>query len=281
MFKNKFPYNKEVYVKIAEFLIDNSSTIGDTGIILISGKFGKGKTTLTSILMIKVMRDKERYQNCLLDIDKLEILLDRKFSRPPQEHVAYVNYDLVDGDKKAYKVDIDKFMLPNKEVDYDIFPPWSVFGIDEAHASKLCSYDWAKLERFVLFAFSRCRQANYFFIFNFQIFSNFNKSLRTYAKEYLAPVDIENEYTCLNDLYKTTLVVGVFYSYEKAEKYETTPDTDLFDEVRLYDFDGNIYEHFDSFARLIDYFRVPLEKDFKYDSVLVTDKKTNKIEEIF
>lgn len=274
------PYNTEYLMKIVGFLLEDEITSDESGIIVISGKFGKGKTTLASIFGSRFMRDKKRYQNCLMSIDELEIRLNRKFTRPPQEHCVFANYDIFDGNKKAYLYDIDKFMLPNGEVDYDIFPPWSVFIGDEAHASKLCSYDWSKMERFILFAYSRMRQAHFLAIFNFQIFSNFNKSLRSFAKEYLAPVNIQNEYTCLGDLYKTTLVVGVFYTCEKAEEYEVKQNTELFDEVRLYDFNGNIYEHFDSFARLIDFYRVPPNKDFKYDSVLVTDTKTNKQEEI-
>lgn len=273
-------YSSEYFKKIVDFLLSDEITNTDSGIIVISGKFGVGKTTLASIFGKKFMKDKGRYENCLAGIEELEIKLNRKFKKPPEEHCVFANYNLVDGDKKAYFYDIDKFMLPNDEVDYDIFPPWSVFIGDEAHASCLCSYDWSKLERFVLFAYSRMRQAHYLAIFNFQIFSNFNKSLRLFAKEYLAPIDIENEYTCLNDLSKTTLVVGVFFTYEKAQEYEDTSNTELFDEVRLYDYDGNIYESFNSFARLLDFFRVPVNKDFSYESAILTDKKTNKIQEI-
>ena len=275
------PYSTEYLMSIVNFLLEDEITNSDSGIIVISGKFGKGKTTLLSIFGTNFLRDKTRYQNCLASIDELEQKLNRKFTRPPQEHCVYANYNFFDGDKEAYIYDINSFMLPNDELDFEIFPPWSVFFGDEAHQSKLCSYDWAKMERFILFAYSQMRQAHYLSIFTFQIFSNFNKSLRSFAKEYLAPVDIENEYTCLGDLYKTTIVTGVMFTYEKAQEYEDKQNVELFDEVRLYDFNGNIYEHFDSFGRMLDYFRnIPPDKDFKYNSMIVTDTKTNKREEI-
>lgn len=275
------PYSTEYLMKIVGFLKENEITNNDSGIIVISGKFGVGKTTLAVILGTRFMSDKKRYQNCLLSIKELEIKLNRTFKRPLQEHCVFANFEFHYKNKKAYLYDINKFMLPNEEEDYDIFPPYSVFIGDEAQKSKLCSYDWSKMERFLLFAYTQMRQAHYLAIFTFQIFSNFNKSLRSFAREYLAPVDIENEYTCLNDLYKTTLVVGVMFTCERAQEYEEKQDVNLFDEVRLYDYNGNVYDCFDSFARLIEYFRgIPKNKDFKYDSVIVTDKNTNKVEEI-
>lgn len=275
------PYSTESLMNIVNFLLEDEITNDDSGIIVISGKFGKGKTTLLGILLSKFLKDKKRYQNCLASIDELEEKLNRNFTRPPQEHCVFANFDFVDNGKKAYLYDINKFMLPNDELDFDMFPPWSVFGGDEAQKSKLCSYDWSKMERFLLFAYTQMRHAHYLAIFTFQIFSNFNKSLRIFAKEYYAPVDIENKYTCLGDLYKTTVVTGVMYTYEKAQAYEDKQNVELFDEVRLYDHNGNIYNCFDSFRGLLDYFRgISKDKDFKYDNVIVTDTKTNKREEI-
>ena len=80
------------------------------------------------------MKDKQLYNNSMLEIDELEEKKHRPFSRPPQSHVVFSNYDITFKGYKAYFFDPDKFMLPSSEHDYNIFPPYSSFHIEEGQS---------------------------------------------------------------------------------------------------------------------------------------------------
>ena len=250
----------------------------DMGIRVIFGKFGKGKGTLNAMFGVNEMRDKTRYKNCLDSITYLEEKLSRSFSAPPQKHITYANFDLKDKTKERYEFEPDHFMLPNDEDDFEIYPPYSCFHVEEGQSGSFCSYDWTKFPKAALLAFARVRHPHYLFTIDLQFLNNLNKNLRRFAFEYLTPLNIENKYNCLNKLIKTSVTVGVFVSYESAERFEETQDLKLIEELRIYTFDGDIYSRFDSHSKLLEFFEVDENKDFSYS--LEKIKKKSKKKEI-
>ena len=256
-------------------------TTEDMGIRVIFGKFGKGKGTLNSIFAVGEMKDIQRYRNCLASIKYLEKKLGRPFTNPPQEHTVYANFDLKYKLKERYEFDPDRFMLPNEENDFDIYPPYSCFHVEEGQSGTFCSYDWSKFPKAALLAFARVRHPHYLFTIDLQFLNNLNKNLRRFAFEYLTPLNIENKKNCLNILCETKVLVGVFTSYERAETFEETQDLELVEEFRVYKHDGNIYRCFDSHSKLLDFFEVDKNKDFSYDlSKCISKLKNNSIQEI-
>lgn len=243
----------------------------DSGIRVIFGKFGKGKSTLNTMFACSEMQDIDRYENALNYIEMIGQTKGKKYSLPPQNHCVYSSYDIFFNDEKSYDFDPDEFMLPNNEYKYSIFPPFSCFHSDEAQSGRLCAYDWSKFPKSSLLAFSRVRHPHYLFTLDLQFVSNLNKNVRKFAFEYLSPLDIQNEYNCLNQLVKTSIVVGVFYSYNKALEYEESMDNSLIEEYRVYTHNGDIYSCFDSYGKLMEFFET--DDDFSYSRVKISDLK--------
>ena len=243
----------------------------DSGIRVIFGKFGKGKGTLNTMFACSEMQDINRYENCLNSIEMISQATGKKYSLPPQNHCVYSSYDIMFNDEKTYDFDSDSFMLPNDEYDYSIFPPYSCFHTDEAQSGRLSAYDWSKFPKPSLLAFSRVRHPHYLFTLDLQFVSNLNKNIRKFAFEYLTPLDIQNEYNCLNQLVKTSVVVGVFYSYDKALDFEEKLDNSLIEEYRVYTHNGDIYSCFDSYGKLLEFFDT--DKDFSYTKITISDLK--------
>lgn len=248
----------------------------DAGIRVIFGKFGKGKSTLNSMFACSEMNDLDRYDDSLKSIEMLSQLKSKSYSLPPQKHIVSSSYKIKYQGKESYDFDPDNFMLPNDDYDYNIYPPYMTFHCDEAQSGRMCAYDWSKFPKPAFLAFSRLRHAHYLWTLDLQFVSNLNKNLRKFAFEYLVPLNIENEYNCLNQLVKTSVIVGVFYSYNKAEKYEEDMNDELFEEYRIYTHNGDIYSCFDSYGKLLEFF--DSDKDFSYSKVTISDiKSKNKL----
>ena len=250
------------------------------GIRIIFGKFGKGKGVTNTIIATQEMKDKELYKMSMFEIEQLEIEQNRPFARPPEPHVVFANYDINYKGLKRHFFDPDKFMLPNDEFDYDIYPPYACFHIEEGQSGTFSSYDWSDFPKPALLAFARVRHAKYLFNIDLQFITNLNKNLRRFAFEYVTPLELEHEYNSLNMLVKTTVHAGVFYDYEKAVEFETTQDPKLVEELRDYVFNGNIYNCYDSFSKKREFFEVPNDKDFCYDVAILKDLKRKKRTEI-
>lgn len=249
------------------------------GLRIIFGKFGVGKGMTNSIIAIQEMRDIDIYEACLAEIEELEILKNRTFSKPPQEHVVFSNYNIHDEELKAYDFDPDTFMLPNDEEYFNIYPPYACFHVEEGHSGNFLSYDWSKFPKPALLAFSRLRHPRYIFTIDLQFVSNLNKNLRKFAFEYITPLNYEHKYNCLNMLVETIVSVGVFYSYDKAIEFEETQNVELVQELREYKFNGDIYSCYDSFSKKLEFFDVDIDKDFCYDiQKIKTIPKSKKVE---
>lgn len=245
----------------------------DFGIRVIFGKFGAGKGVSNAIFGISEMFDSERFNNGLLGVEELEEKYNRPFKRPPQNHLVFSNFKLKKDGLESYDFDPDSFMLPNEEFDYDIFPPYSSFHVEEGQSGTFNSYDWSSFPKPALLGMARLRHAHYLFTIDLQFVSNLNKNLRKFAFEYITPFDLQHEYNCLNVLIKTKVVWGVFKSYEKAVEYETTQDSSLFEEIREFEFLGDIYSCYDSYSKKEEFFDVPNDKDFCYELVKKEKKK--------
>lgn len=244
----------------------NSSTysipIEDMGFRVIFGKFGTGKGTTSAIYAIMEMRDKNRFQNSLLGILDLREQLNRDFNFPPQNHVVYSDFKVIDKNKFTYDCDPNMFMLPNEKQDYMMFVPYACIHFEEFHSSIFCSYEWNNLPKPALNASSRVRKPHYLITLDLQRLKTFNVNLRDNCFSYETPLGIENEFNCLNQLVKTTVYLATFKLAEKAEEFEKTQDMSLVEEIKPLVFKGNIRKCFDTNSKVLDFFKS--DKDFYF-----------------
>ena len=231
-----------------------SIPIEDMGFRVIFGGFGTGKGTTSAIYAIFEMRDKNRFMNSILSICDLQEKLNRTFNLPPQNHVVYSDFKVIDKNKSTYDCDPNMFMLPNEELEYQLFVPWACIHFEEFHSSIFCSYEWSKLPKAALNASSRVRKPHFLITLDLQRLKTFNVNLRDNCFEYITPLSIENEFNCLNQLVKTTVNLAVFHICEKAEEFENTKNLDLTDEIRPLIFKGNIRKCFDTNSKYLDFF---------------------------
>ena len=101
------------------------------------------------------------------------------------------------------------------------------------------------------------------FLIDLQRLKTFNINLRDNCFEYITPINIENEFNCLNQLTKTIVYLAVFHVCEKAEEYETTKNLDLADEIRPLVFRGDIRKCYDTNSKDLDFYNC--DRDFCFD----------------
>lgn len=252
-----------------------------SGIRFIIGPFGSGKGTLNSILATIEMDDEERYSRCLEEIDKLQERLNKNFSPPPQNHVVHTNFKLKHNGLTAYDFDEDKFMLPNDKYEYNLLEPCACVHIEEGQSGNLNGYEWSTFPKPALLAFARLRHNKYLFTIDLQNIDDLNKKIRRFAFEYLRPMYIENEYDRFDNLIETKVYVACFFNYNKALEFSETEDISLVDDWRVYKYEGDIYDCFDSEGKQLEYYDGSGNKDFCYcSSVKVEDIKKQKVTEI-
>ena len=239
----------------------------DYGIEIIFGDFGCGKGVVNSILGLQDMHNVDRYNASLTDIEKLENKFNRKFIRPPQQHVTYSNFKLVDGDLEAYDFDPDKFMLPNDDYDYGIFVPWASLHAEEAQSGIFNSYDWSKFPKPALLGFARVRHAKFKLVLDVQDIRNLHTKIREFAYLYMTPILLDHKTNCFNAIYHTDVYLGLFTDYDKAVEYYKTKNFDLIQDIKILPFDGCIYDHYDSFGKMDEFYDVPNNVDFIYKKI--------------
>ena len=239
------------------------------GIRIIFGLFGVGKGLTNTIIARNEMCDKLAYESALAEIQELETTKQRTFTYPPQEHIVFSNYKIkfADIQMSAYDFDPAEFMLPTDELDFSIFPPYASFHVEEGYSGIFSAYDWQKFPAKALEAYSQVRHPRYIFTIDLPLIEGLNSRLRSYAFEYLCPLEIQHEYNCFNYLTKTTSCCAVFHSYNKALEFEKTKNHDLIDERREYTFTGNIYDCYDSHNKKEGFFAVGKSKDFVYKEI--------------
>lgn len=239
-----------------------SMSIQDMGFRVIFGGYGTGKGMTSAIYAIYEMRDKERFKNSISGILDLQNRLNREFKFPPQNHVVYSDFKVVDKNKYTYDCDPNMFMLPNDKLDYQMFVPYACIHFEEFHSSMFCSYEWNNLPKPALNASSRVRKPHYLITLDLQRLKTFNVNLRDNCFEYISPIAIENEFNCLNQLVKTTVTLVVFHVVEKAEEFEQSKNIELAEELRQLVFKGNIRNCYDTNSKDLDYFMS--DKDFYF-----------------
>lgn len=249
----------------------------ESGIRIIFGKFGKGKGTLNTMLACLEFKNPFILEYSLDRIKYLNEKLGRNFTEPPKNHVVFSNYDIKDGEYKNYDFDPDTFMLPNDEVPYCLFVPGARFHIEEGQSGSFSCYDWYDLPKPALLALSRVRHAKYLLTIDLQFITNLNKNIRKFAFEYLTPLNLEFKDNLLNVRVESKCIVGVFYDYEKAVKFETTQDFELCDEIREYVYKGDIFNCFNSYGKELEFFEAPSDKDLTYSIDKLTNTKNNKV----
>ena len=239
-----------------------SMPIEDMGFRVIFGGFGTGKGMTSSIYAIFEMRDKSRFQKSLMAILDLQERLKREFLLPPQNHVVYSDFKVIDKENETYDCDPNMFMLPNDKFDYQLFCPYACIHFEEFHSSIFCSYEWNSLPKPALNASSRVRKPHYLITLDLQRLKTFNVNLRDNCFEYITPIGIENDFNVLNQLVKTTVYLAVFRVCETAEEFETTKNLDLAEEIRPLTFKGDIRKCYDTNSKDLDYFNC--DKDFYF-----------------
>lgn len=251
------------------------------GIYIIFGGFGCGKGTTGSIIMTNEMDDENLYELACGEIDLLEKEKERTFARPPQKHVVFSSSKVRYDGMETYDFEPDNFMLPNNEgIDFDIFPPYSRLHADESHSGAFLSYDWSKMPKPQLNALSRVRHPNFILYLDLQSLSLMNVNVKRFTFAYITPIALEHQPDCFNQISKTISHCAIFKDLEKAMQYEKTKDIALVEEIKQFEFIGDIYDCFDSYGEKAKFYDVDKNKDFIYFKSRVTKVKNNKKMEI-
>lgn len=241
------------------------------GINIIFGQKGSGKTALNTVFALWEMAMRQRYLQCMSEIELLKEERVRDYSFPPQAHCVFSspNYSIVDnwkfgkGDKSSYSYNPYHFNIPNLRIDYDIYPPFSTFHCMEAQAP-LNSRQSKNFPSETSRAYENERHPNYLIWLDCQRLGLVDLNVREITDWFITPISLEHKYNSLNVMIGTTFHTLCFDSLLKAERYVETEDISL---GKLVDFvfeGGCVFNCYSSFGNKKIFFET--DKDFEYIS---------------
>ena len=155
-----------------------------SGIYLVLGETGAGKSSFMYAQVISEMFNKERYR---LAKKLTNVLIDGGYKKLtlPLKHICYTEYSVKSslvGKHKyvTWECNAKKFGLPNNKYKMDFYPPYSVIGFDESQ-SNFDSRNWKNTEDFHKRGWETNRHMYYYILFASQ-FGNVDKVLRNLVK---------------------------------------------------------------------------------------------------
>lgn len=154
-----------------------------TGIYLILGDTGAGKSSFMYANIIKEMFNKERYRTAKGITESLINGGYENLSLPPK-HLCYTEYfvqsRLVGKPKRiTYECNAKKFGIPNDKLEMDFYPPCAVIGLDEIQG-KFENRNWKNLSDCYKRGWEINRHMLYYVLLVSQ-FGNVDKDLRNIA----------------------------------------------------------------------------------------------------
>lgn len=238
-------------------------------ITIICGLPGVGKTSLSCAIACNTMiYDRQRYINCCESIAELNA--DGYNIVPPQrQHAVACNFGAYAFNKDctgklAYFFDPYKFVLPNKDISYDVVYPYFEYHITEGQAV----YDSRKSKSFNA-ACSRLyenhRHNNLDIYIDCQRFMLIDSNIRDIA-QFIYVLDMEQKHNISGEIVKTIWHGYLFKSPSDLQNYLNCGKPKNAENYK-YVFEGDILLHFNSFENKKAFYKFDKSKKVIIDEL--------------
>lgn len=238
-------------------------------ITIICGLPGVGKTSLNTALACDTMiYDRQRYLDCC------KCLMDLNFNGyhialPQRQHAVACNYvvNAFNKDctgKKAYLFDPYKFILPNQDIPYDVVYPYFAYHITEGQAI----YDSRESKNFSAVCsrlFENHRHNNLDIYIDCQRFDLIDKNIREIA-QFIYVLDVQQKTNIHNEVVKTIWHGYLFKCTSDLQNFLVSHKPKNAKNYKLV-FDGDIFNHFNSFENKKAFYRFDKAKKVSIDEL--------------
>lgn len=218
-------------------------------ITIIFGKPGFGKTALNTYFAVMNMINRDRYMQCSNSIDELNSALGCTLTKPPFSHTVFSNYTIFDKcyystGKFSYLFNPYKFSLPNEDIEYDVFPPYSSFHITEGQRI-LNSRKSKQFRACVSGAYENHRHIDLDIYIDMQRPKLADANVRELVQKFICVLGMNHKLDDVGRVQSTTWNVLEFDDWSNVEKYINYNDSAL--GVRnTYTFLGDIFGCYNS-----------------------------------
>lgn len=218
------------------------------GIYIIAGIPGSGKTSFNTALACINILDRQRYLNCCAGIDNLNSL-GYNFAYPKKEHCVFSSYRInlknkYCSGKESYAFNPFKFALPNEDIEYMQFPPYSSFHIMEGQIY----YNSRKSKGFracISRLFENHRHNHYDIYIDAQRAGLIDLNIREIATVVYFMLGVEHDYDDRGNIVKSTWQYYLFDCIADYDSYIATKKTN--NEIETATFEGNIFNCYNSY----------------------------------
>lgn len=236
-------------------------------ITIIFGKPGFGKTALNTYFAVMNMIRRERYMmscNAILDLNSS---LGRKLSLPPLPHIVFSNYTISDKcrystGKFSYLFDPFKFSLPNEDIEYAVFPPYSSFHITEGQRI-LNSRKSKQFRACVSGAYENHRHIDLDIYIDMQRPKLADANVRELVQKFICVLGMSHKMDDVGRIVSTTWNVIEFEDWSAVDKYISYNDCSGGINYS-YTFEGNIFDCYNSKCNRDMFYIKWADFNFKY-----------------
>ena len=229
-------------------------------ITLIFGKPGAGKTALMTRLALECMTGKIARKDCKSSKAEIEAYNDGGFSLSTDfEHLVFADYKIQARHGKVRSWDMDGFEygLPDPKHTTAFLPPYSRLFFDEAQ--KYLNSRRSELADSVSRAYEFHRHMHYNITLVMLRPKLIDLNVRELSEHVIEVVELEHEYD------HDCIVGSVWYCREYdnvAVALKSIDGQSVEYEKTRYEFDGNIYKHYSSFAQAPAFYNGRYASDF-------------------
>lgn len=250
-------------------------------IVGICGFPRKGKTALLTYFAIMSMCDTSNYYKSVERIERLNAG-GYKFSRPPQPHVTYCNYDVFFknynyGERSAYKINPFYLGLPNVQHPTDLLAPYADIFITEGQRPLNSRMSYV-LSDFVSQYYETGGHIGYDFYIDCQRLGLIDANVRELMELVIEVQDINFVQDRNGQIKKTIWHTVQFSSSFDYDLYLSSGRTKGGTSCK-YVYPGDIRTCYNSFYCFPNYLRDAENKDFTYKSSCVVNDDVKSIAE--
>lgn len=215
------------------------------------------KTFYLTCKALEIMKDKERYKNCLKESDKLFTKQGLKFILN-RGHCIFSNFQIVNcchagGNKESFAVNPYTLCLPNSEIPFTLIPPYSAIFIMEGQSY----YNSRKSKKFrmeVIQFFANHGHAHFDIFIDTHRPGALDLYVRDLAARIVTVLDVKQKFDNRGRLEETKLYLLEFTDIATAESYCDSGNKQLGKKiVEIYK--GNIFRCYNAFENLNAFYK--------------------------
>ncbi len=232
---------------------------------LIVGNPGSGKTLLNACIESQEIVNSR--QDYLASCRKIDELNSRgfHFEYPKDEVLTYSNFEFVNKTrfkfgKRSKKLDPWHMALPNKEIPFDVFPPYSKFHIMEGQVY------WNSRRRGLRDCVSRFfenhRHNNFEIYIDVQRGGLIDANIREIANRVLEPKELVHTKDNMGRIQQTIVNCYKFDSWSEYEKWINNGRENKHVSIVSFGFTGCIFDCYNSYENMLAFYENCEEKSF-------------------